>query len=186
MIGVIHRRSGFLFVCFWTCALSRCCKYDIHGPEAYFWDDLESKIMECVRNTLDRRVQFYEDEIRKLTEQRFMPVWNFCNFFILKVIPFLKVFQYSDKCVIATSRNAWFGFKLLLPVVSLLFIFYLSWKSLSMTFSCTSPSFLLAHKTSVLIPKNIPNNLNGEAQLYAIWLSHASHFFSYSSDSSYL
>lgn len=62
----------------------RCCKYDIHGPEAIFWDDLESKIMECVRNTLDRRVQFYEDEIRKLTEQRFMPVWNFCNFFILK------------------------------------------------------------------------------------------------------
>ncbi|CAN1839566.1 Trafficking protein particle complex II-specific subunit 130 homolog, partial [Linum perenne] len=62
----------------------RCCKYDIHGPEALFWEDLESKIMECVRNTLDRRVQFYEDEIRKLTEQRFMPVWNFCNFFILK------------------------------------------------------------------------------------------------------
>ncbi|CAK7327573.1 unnamed protein product [Dovyalis caffra] len=51
----------------------RCCKYDIHGPEANFWEDLESKIMECVRNTLDRRVQFYEDEIRKLTEQRFMP-----------------------------------------------------------------------------------------------------------------
>jgi hypothetical protein len=49
--------------------------------------------MECVRNTLDRRVQFYEDEIRKLTEQRFMPVWNFCNFFILKVVPFLKLFQ---------------------------------------------------------------------------------------------
>ncbi|KAF9614259.1 hypothetical protein IFM89_016551, partial [Coptis chinensis] len=28
-------------------------------------------------NTLDRRLQFYEDEIRKLSEQRFMPVWNF-------------------------------------------------------------------------------------------------------------
>ncbi|KDP38926.1 hypothetical protein JCGZ_00683 [Jatropha curcas] len=62
----------------------RCCKFDFHGPEANFWEDLESKIMECVRNTLDRRVQFYEDEIRKLSEQRFMPVWNFCNFFILK------------------------------------------------------------------------------------------------------
>lgn len=42
--------------------------------------------MESIRNTLDRRIQFYEDEIRKLSEQRFMPVWNFCNFFILKVI----------------------------------------------------------------------------------------------------
>ncbi|KAL6999451.1 hypothetical protein U1Q18_000613 [Sarracenia purpurea var. burkii] len=62
----------------------RCCKLDINGPEANFWEDLESKIMECVRNTLDRRIQFYEDEIRKLSEQRFMPVWSFCNFFILK------------------------------------------------------------------------------------------------------
>ncbi|KAL0728988.1 hypothetical protein Bca4012_025081 [Brassica carinata] len=62
----------------------RCCKLDIHGPDANFWEDLELKITECIRNTLERRVQFYEDEIRKLTEQRFMPIWNFCNFFILK------------------------------------------------------------------------------------------------------
>ncbi|KAI5640610.1 hypothetical protein M9H77_00222 [Catharanthus roseus] len=62
----------------------RCCKLDIHGPEANFWEDLESKVVECIRNTLDRRIQFYEDEIRKLSEQRFMPIWNFCNFFILK------------------------------------------------------------------------------------------------------
>lgn len=62
----------------------RCCKLDLHCPEANFWEDLESKIMESMRNTLDRRVQFYEDEIRKLSEQRLMPVWNFCNFFILK------------------------------------------------------------------------------------------------------
>ncbi|KAI7733005.1 hypothetical protein M8C21_024996 [Ambrosia artemisiifolia] len=62
----------------------RCCKLDINGPEASFWEDLESKITECVRNTLDRRIQFYEEEIRKLSEQRFKPVWSFCNFFILK------------------------------------------------------------------------------------------------------
>ncbi|KAJ9551545.1 hypothetical protein OSB04_015590 [Centaurea solstitialis] len=62
----------------------RCCKLDIHGPEASFWEDLESKITECIRNTLDRRIQFYEEEIRKLSEQRFKPVWSFCNFFILK------------------------------------------------------------------------------------------------------
>ncbi|KAD4178945.1 hypothetical protein E3N88_27536 [Mikania micrantha] len=62
----------------------RCCKLDINGPEASFWEELESKITECVRNTLDRRIQFYEEEIRKLSEQRFKPVWSFCNFFILK------------------------------------------------------------------------------------------------------
>lgn len=64
----------------------------MHFPEANFWEDLESKITECIRNTLDRRVQFYEDEIRKLSEQRLMPVWNFCNFFILKVDPCLLKF----------------------------------------------------------------------------------------------
>jgi hypothetical protein len=64
--------------------LLRCCKLDVHGPEGNFWEDLELKITECIRNTLDRRAQFYEDEIRKLSEQRFMPIWNFCNFFILK------------------------------------------------------------------------------------------------------
>ncbi|CAI9756874.1 unnamed protein product [Fraxinus pennsylvanica] len=62
----------------------RCCKLDMHGPDSSFWEDLEAKVMECIRNTLDRRIQFYEEEIRKLSEQRFMPVWNFCNFFILK------------------------------------------------------------------------------------------------------
>ncbi|XVF70367.1 hypothetical protein PTKIN_Ptkin11bG0156300 [Pterospermum kingtungense] len=62
----------------------RCCKFDVHCPEENFWDDLEARIMESIRNTLDRRIQFYEDEIRKLSEQRFMPIWNFCNFFILK------------------------------------------------------------------------------------------------------
>ncbi|KAG9145490.1 hypothetical protein Leryth_019831 [Lithospermum erythrorhizon] len=65
-------------------SLFRCCKLDLEGSDANFWEDLESKIMECVRNTLDKRIQFYEDEIRKLSEQRFMPIWSFCNFFILK------------------------------------------------------------------------------------------------------
>lgn len=64
----------------------RCCKLDLLGIDANFWEDLESKMIESIRNTLDKRVQFYEDELRKLSEQRFMPVWNFCNFFILKVI----------------------------------------------------------------------------------------------------
>ncbi|XP_020100478.1 trafficking protein particle complex II-specific subunit 130 homolog isoform X2 [Ananas comosus] len=62
----------------------RCCKLDLHGADESVWEDLDSKIVESIRNTLDRRVQFYEEEIRKLSEQRFMPVWNFCNFFILK------------------------------------------------------------------------------------------------------
>lgn len=62
----------------------RCCKLDMHVADAAFWEDIEAKIVDCIRNTLDKRVQFYEEELRKLGEHRFTPVWNFCNFFILK------------------------------------------------------------------------------------------------------
>ena len=96
------------FPVFLTYALFRCCKLDIQSPEANFWEDLESKIMESIRNTLDRRVQFYEDEIRKLSEQRLMPVWNFCNFFILKVVPFCQKLWIKNvvKGALASRRNA--------------------------------------------------------------------------------
>ncbi|PIA49104.1 hypothetical protein AQUCO_01300153v1 [Aquilegia coerulea] len=36
---------------------------------------------------------FYEDEIRKLSEQRFMSVWNFCNFFIFKLESLAFMFE---------------------------------------------------------------------------------------------
>lgn len=84
-VSILYKKATYVFL--------RCCKFDLYSAEESFWEDLESKIMECIRNTLDRRVQFYEDEIRKLSEQRFMPVWNFCNFFILKVVPF---YQFLD------------------------------------------------------------------------------------------
>lgn len=62
----------------------RCCKLDMHVADAAFWEDVESKIVECIRVTLDRRAQFYEEEIRNLTENRYSQAWSFCNFFILK------------------------------------------------------------------------------------------------------
>ncbi|MCO5582966.1 hypothetical protein L7F22_036870 [Adiantum nelumboides] len=62
----------------------RCCKLDMHVADAAFWEDVESKIVECIRVTLDRRVLFYEDEIRNLTENRFSQAWSFSNFFLLK------------------------------------------------------------------------------------------------------
>jgi hypothetical protein len=64
----------------------RCCKLELHGGETAVWDDLESKIVECIRITLDRRVLYYEEEVRKLSETRFLPTWNFGNFFIVKVL----------------------------------------------------------------------------------------------------
>lgn len=63
----------------------RCCKVDLHGADNSVWEEIELKIVECIRNTLDRRVQHYEEEVRKLSENRFVPWWNFCNFFTVKV-----------------------------------------------------------------------------------------------------
>ncbi|GJV37836.1 hypothetical protein Tco_1410313 [Tanacetum coccineum] len=62
----------------------RCVKFDQFEPEATFWEDLELRLTECLKNTFDKRIQFYEDELRKLSEQRLMPVWSFCNYFIIK------------------------------------------------------------------------------------------------------
>ncbi|KAG0578331.1 hypothetical protein KC19_4G014800 [Ceratodon purpureus] len=62
----------------------RCCKVDLHGPDTSVWEEIELKIVECIRYSLDRRVQYYEEEVRKLSENRFMPAWNFCNFFTVK------------------------------------------------------------------------------------------------------
>lgn len=78
---------------------------DLHGTDPNFWEDLESKIMECIRNTLDKRIQFYEEEIRKLSEQRFMPVWNFCNFFILKVKVVIRLITNINGVLILDSSS---------------------------------------------------------------------------------
>ncbi|KAL3508632.1 hypothetical protein ACH5RR_028033 [Cinchona calisaya] len=71
----------------------RCCKLDIDGPAGNFWEDLELKVLECIRNTLDWGIQFYEDEIRKLSEQLLVPIWNFCNLFILKVVKVMLILR---------------------------------------------------------------------------------------------
>lgn len=65
---------------------SRCCRLDLLEGDPSVWDEIESKIVDCIRNTLDRRVQYYEEEVRKLSENRFMPDWDFCNYFIVKVM----------------------------------------------------------------------------------------------------
>lgn len=70
--------------CF-TFLWSRCCKVDLYGGDTSVWEEIELKIVECIRYTLDRRVLYYEEEVRKLSENRFMPAWNFSNFFTVKV-----------------------------------------------------------------------------------------------------
>lgn len=63
----------------------RCCKLDLFTADAAAWEEIETKIVECIRNTLDTRAQYYEEEVKKLSENRFLPGWNFVGFHMVKV-----------------------------------------------------------------------------------------------------
>lgn len=64
----------------------RCCRMDLYDADSNsgFWEELEGRLVECVRVTLDRRVQFYEEEVRKMSDLRRTSAWSFCSFFVLK------------------------------------------------------------------------------------------------------
>lgn len=70
----------------------RCCKLDLFTADAAAWEEIESKIVECIRYTLDTRVQYYEEEVKKLSENRFLPGWNFVGFHMVKVSTDMKSF----------------------------------------------------------------------------------------------
>eukprot|EP00850_Spirogloea_muscicola_P014903 SM000110S18910 [mRNA] locus=s110:194292:201225:- [translate_table: standard] len=61
-----------------------CCRLEYPNPEAAAWEEMETRVMECVRATLEQRVIFYEEEVRKLSEARFLPGFSFTNFFVIK------------------------------------------------------------------------------------------------------
>ncbi|KAH6657559.1 cis-golgi transport protein particle complex subunit [Truncatella angustata] len=48
------------------------------------WDDLISKMRSLILSSFDMRVSQYEDDIKEKDNQRSLPGWNFCTFFILK------------------------------------------------------------------------------------------------------
>eukprot|EP00897_Mesotaenium_endlicherianum_P006947 jgi/Mesen1/6280/ME000324S05323 len=62
----------------------RCCKLDIFTPDPGGWAEMETRVVEAVRNTLDIRVTHYDAEVRRLSEHRHAPDWNFCSFFVDK------------------------------------------------------------------------------------------------------
>ncbi|KAF2995460.1 hypothetical protein E8E14_001190 [Neopestalotiopsis sp. 37M] len=48
------------------------------------WNDLISKIRDLILSSFDMRVSQYEEDIKERDQQRSLPGWNFCTFFILK------------------------------------------------------------------------------------------------------
>jgi trafficking protein particle complex subunit 10 len=48
------------------------------------WKDLIDSIKQCILKSFDARVAQYEADIRERENQRSLPGWNFCTFFVLK------------------------------------------------------------------------------------------------------
>ncbi|KAJ1927801.1 hypothetical protein IWQ60_002618 [Tieghemiomyces parasiticus] len=48
------------------------------------WNELFTRIKECVVQGFDHHVAHYEEDVRRLDAQRMMPGWNYCTFFLLK------------------------------------------------------------------------------------------------------
>ena len=47
--------------------------------------EVEGKVVECIRASLDARLQHYTEACRKLSEERQTPSWSFCAFYVEKV-----------------------------------------------------------------------------------------------------
>jgi hypothetical protein len=50
------------------------------------WVDFINKMKDGIITSFDAQVQQYQDDTRRLDLQRQMPGWNYCTFFILKVL----------------------------------------------------------------------------------------------------
>jgi hypothetical protein len=48
------------------------------------WQDLTESLKACILRSFDARVAQYESDIRERDNQRNLPGWNFCTFFVLK------------------------------------------------------------------------------------------------------
>ncbi|KAL6058445.1 hypothetical protein QOT17_014841 [Balamuthia mandrillaris] len=47
-------------------------------------EDFVEKLKTCISITLSQHVTFYRDQVQKLYEQRSLPGWNYCNYFVTK------------------------------------------------------------------------------------------------------
>eukprot|EP00842_Homolaphlyctis_polyrhiza_P006352 jgi/Hompol1/6718/HPOL_002317-RA len=52
--------------------------------DAEFWTELLERIKEGVITGISQQISQYEDDVRRFEQQRRMPGWNYCQYFILK------------------------------------------------------------------------------------------------------
>ena len=53
--------------------------------DAESWAEFFNRVKECIVNCGKQLVGQFEDDSRRLDQQRLMPGWNYCQYFILKV-----------------------------------------------------------------------------------------------------
>lgn len=87
--------------------LPRCVQLvwssDYENPAA--WADLIGKVKDGVLSAFDNAISQREDEVRRSESQRQMPGWNFCTYFILKVLEDNNISR-SFTLTISTTRKA--------------------------------------------------------------------------------
>lgn len=62
---------------------------DYENPTA--WADFMNKLKEGILSAFDSALTQREEEVRRSEGQRQMPGWNFCTFFVLKVIMMFQI-----------------------------------------------------------------------------------------------
>ena len=50
------------------------------------WNELIAKIKEAIISSFTMQINHADEDTRRLDQQRLIPGWNYCQFFILKVL----------------------------------------------------------------------------------------------------
>ncbi|GJP42413.1 hypothetical protein CLOM_g1978 [Closterium sp. NIES-68] len=58
----------------------RCVRVEVSAAEPNY-AEVEAKVVECIRTTLDARMVHYSDAATRLLDQRHSPHWNFCAYY---------------------------------------------------------------------------------------------------------
>ncbi|KAJ3179456.1 hypothetical protein HDU85_004866 [Gaertneriomyces sp. JEL0708] len=66
---------------------SRCVRVKLYNElpkDAESWSELIDQVKEGISSSLNQQILQYDEDSRRLDQQRLMPGWNYCQYFILK------------------------------------------------------------------------------------------------------
>ncbi|KAI8912338.1 hypothetical protein DFJ77DRAFT_467973 [Powellomyces hirtus] len=65
----------------------RCIRMKLQndpGKDAEAWTDLQNHLKEGIISSLNQQIIQYDEDTRRIDQQRLMPGWNYCQYFIMK------------------------------------------------------------------------------------------------------